>query len=148
MDGDSEQGQSERQGNGAPPAGSLGGRAEESLYSSAELARQAAEIARAEAQGAAERHKGTGAQQIHGVAEAVHGAAREIEGQLPQFAGYIHEAAAKLEIASAAVRDQSVEDLLGSVGRFARNQPLAFFGGAMLAGFALSRFLKSSSERS
>jgi hypothetical protein len=35
-----------------------------------------------------------------------------------------------------------------SLNNFARSQPAAFFGGAVLAGFALSRFFKSSAEPS
>ena len=30
---------------------------------------------------------------------------------------------------------------------FARRQPMTFFGGSLLAGFALARFLKSSADR-
>jgi len=39
---------------------------------------------------------------------------------------------------------QGVDDLIGSVDRFARQQPVAFFGTAVLAGLAVSRFLKSA----
>jgi hypothetical protein len=96
----------------------------------------------------AEQEKKAGADQIVGVARAVHGAAREIEQQMPQAAGFVHDAAAKLEGAADSLRDRSVDDLIRSLNRFARSQPAAFFGGAVLAGFALSRFLKSSSGHS
>jgi hypothetical protein len=96
----------------------------------------------------AEQQKKAGADQIGGVARAVHGAAREIEQELPQAAGFVHDAAAKLEGAAASLRERSIDDLVRSLNNFARNQPAAFFGGAVLAGFALSRFLKSSAESS
>ena len=94
----------------------------------------------------AEQQKQAGADQIGGVARAVHGAAREIEHKMPQAAGLIHDAATRLEGAAASLRDRSVDDLLRSLNDFARSQPAAFFGSAVLAGFALSRFLKSSAQ--
>jgi hypothetical protein len=96
----------------------------------------------------AEQQKKTGADQIGGVARAVHEAAREIQQEMPQAAGFVHDAAAKLEGAAASLRERSIDDLVRSLNNFARNQPAAFFGGAVLAGFALSRFLKSSAEPS
>ena len=44
------------------------------------------------------------------------------------------------------MRDRSMRDLVGEVESIARQQPVAFFGAAVLAGFALSRFVKSSAE--
>lgn len=96
----------------------------------------------------AEKQKQAGADQIGGVARAVHGAAREIEQNMPQAAGFIHDAATRLEGAAASLRERSVDDLMRSLNDFARTQPAAFFGGAVLAGFALSRFLKSSASPS
>jgi len=39
-------------------------------------------------------------------------------------------------------------EVVGGVGQFARRQPAVFFGTAVLAGLALSRFLKSSAAPS
>ena len=97
---------------------------------------------------AAEQQKEAGADQIGGIARAVHGAAREIEDKMPQAAGLVHDAATRLEGAATSLRERSVDDLFRSFNNFARSQPAAFFGGAVLAGFALSRFLKSSAEHS
>jgi hypothetical protein len=94
----------------------------------------------------AEQQKEAGADQIGGIARAVHGAAREIEDKMPQAATFVHDAATRLEGAAASLRERSVDDLLRSFNNFARSQPAALFGGAVLAGFALSRFLKSSAE--
>ena len=52
----------------------------------------------------------------------------------------------KIEEASSALKERSLDDLMGTFGQFARSQPAAFFATAALAGFALSRFLKSSGE--
>jgi hypothetical protein len=92
----------------------------------------------------ADEAKDKGSDQMAGVSRAVHEAADRLGEELPQAAGYIHSAAAQLDSASAALRERSIEDLIGSFSSFARRQPAAAFAGSVLAGFALSRFLKSS----
>jgi hypothetical protein len=92
----------------------------------------------------AEQQKMAGADVLSGLAQTVHRAADELATQLPAATGYVREAADRLERASSALRERSVEDLIGSVDRFARQQPVAFFGTAVLAGLAVSRLLKSS----
>ncbi|HEV2956739.1 MAG TPA: hypothetical protein VGX95_11530 [Xanthobacteraceae bacterium] len=92
----------------------------------------------------AETHKQSSAEKIGGVAATVRHAADDLERDLPRTAGYIHQAADTMERASAALKERSVDELIGSLEQFARNQPAAFFGAAVLAGFALSRFIKSS----
>lgn len=111
-------------------------------------AKQAAMQAREAATSIAQQQKDYGADQMEGLARAAHGAAEQLEDQLPMAANYVHDAAAKLERASATLRERSIEELLGSVTQFARAQPAVLFGGAIIAGFALSRFLKSSASRS
>jgi hypothetical protein len=96
----------------------------------------------------ADEAKAKGVDQMAGVSRAVHGAADELSRELPQAAGYIHSVADKLESTSSALRERSVEDLVSSFSSFARRQPAAAFAGSVLAGFALSRFLKSSAPRS
>lgn len=97
-----------------------------------------------QAEAEAEHQKAEGADRIGGLAQAVHGAAHELEPQLPQAAAYIHDAASRLERASTTLRERSVEEILGDLGRLAREQPAMLFGGAVLAGLAFSRFLKST----
>jgi hypothetical protein len=100
-----------------------------------------------QARDAADDVKSKGAERLAGVSRAVHGAADELGREMPQTAGYIHSAAETLESATSALRERSVEDLATSFINFARRQPAAAFAGAVLAGFALSRFLLSSAER-
>jgi hypothetical protein len=92
----------------------------------------------------AEEGKETAAQQLGAIATAIRGAAREFERQVPQSAGVIRSAATTLEGGADRLRQLSVDEWLQSAGRFARNEPMALFGGALLAGFALSRFFMSS----
>jgi hypothetical protein len=94
-----------------------------------------------------DRQKSLGAEQVGGIAGAVHSAARELEPQAPSVAKAIHDAAGKLEDVSTSLRDRDADEVLDALGRFARSRPLVFFGGAVLTGFALSRFLKSSADR-
>jgi hypothetical protein len=105
---------------------------------------RAAEALKGTAADFAEAGKDTGAERIGRLGRAVHGAANEIGKELPQAAEYVHTAGEGLENAAAHLRDHSVEDLFESFNRFARRQPVAAFAGAILAGFVLSRFIKSS----
>jgi hypothetical protein len=102
------------------------------------------EAAKRTAQDLAEDQKTAGARKIGEVAEAVHGAAERLNPELPQLAQWTHTAADALEEAAASLRERSVGELLDSCTRFARSQPLAFFGAAALAGFVAARFIKSS----
>ncbi|WP_029586647.1 hypothetical protein [Bradyrhizobium sp. URHD0069] len=97
---------------------------------------------------AADEAKARGVGQMAGVSRAVHSAADELGRELPQAAGYIHSVADRLESASSALSERSVEDLVSAFNNFARRQPAAAFAGSVIAGFAVSRFLKSSAPRS
>lgn len=107
---------------------------------------EATEPLKQEALATAERQKDYGADQIGGLAQAVHGVATELERQLPQAAGYVHDAASNLERVASSLREQSVDELMQSFGKFARTRPAAVFGAAVLAGIALSRYVRVSSR--
>jgi hypothetical protein len=92
----------------------------------------------------AEERKYEGAGQIDSLGRSVHAAADELGKEIPQAASYIHSAADSIQQASSRLRDRSIEELMGDFSDFARNQPAAAFAGSVLAGFAISRFLKSS----
>ena len=135
---------------GSNPRGYAGGKWKRQASSEdAKTALNAASVTiKDRARGIAEQQKQAGADQIGGVARAIYGAAHEIEEEMPHAAGFVHDAAARLEGAANSLRERSVDDLVRSLNNFARSQPATFFGGAVLAGFALSRFLKSSAEPS
>jgi hypothetical protein len=92
----------------------------------------------------AEEGKETTARQIGTVASAIRGVARELEGQMPKGAEFVRSAAATLESGAERLRQRSVDEWLEGFKRFAHDEPAALFGGAILAGFAVSRFLNSS----
>jgi uncharacterized protein YjbJ (UPF0337 family) len=105
-----------------------------------------AEAAKDRALGFAEEQKRLGADQAEGIARAVHGAADQLQQNSPEIARYIHEAASAVDGIARTLRDRSPGELMGQLEGLARRQPVAFFGAAVLAGFALSRFAKSSAE--
>jgi hypothetical protein len=104
------------------------------------------DAAQERATGFAEEQKEAGAEQADSLARAVHRAADELQGTSPQIARYVHEAASSVDHLARALRARSPGELIGGVEDLARRQPVAFFGAAVLAGFALARFAKSSAE--
>ncbi len=102
------------------------------------------ESARDQARRFAHEQKEVGAEKISSLAHAVEVAADELERSSPQLAGYARKAAAQIDTMSGNIREQGFGDILATVNDFARREPLAFFGTAMFAGFALTRFLKST----
>ena len=96
---------------------------------------------------AAEEQQHAAADRVSGFAHAADSAADELAKHIPQAADALHDAAQRLETAASALREKDIDEMMRNVGDFARSQPVAFFAGAVLTGFALSRFLKSSSEQ-
>jgi len=97
-------------------------------------------------QGIAERQKKAGAQQVDRFAKVVDSAADELGKEMPNAAEYVHAAASRLRGGAEILNQRSVGELIADFDQFTRRQPIAVFGAAMLAGFALSRFLKSSAS--
>jgi hypothetical protein len=91
-----------------------------------------------------EDQKRRGAETMRAFAGAVEHAAAELDQQSPLVARQFRTAARKVDGFSRSLRDRSVRNLVNDASDLARRQPLWFFGGAIIAGFALSRFLKSS----
>ena len=94
----------------------------------------------------ADEQKDRGADAMRGFAKAVHGAANDLDEQSPTVARYIRKAAESVENLSDTVRSRNVNDLVVAAKDTARAHPTAFFVGAVAAGFALSRFFKSSAR--
>jgi len=90
-----------------------------------------------------EEQKAAGAELVSGVAGAMRRAANEF-GEVPQAAQYIRLAADQIDSVSDAFRKRDLNQLVSDVQGFARRQPTAFLGAAVLAGFAVVRFLKTS----
>jgi len=90
-----------------------------------------------------EGQKAAGADFISGMAGAIRRAANEF-GEVPKAAQYIRLAADQIDTVSDAFRRRDLNQLVADVQGFARRQPTAFLGAAVLVGFAAVRFLKTS----
>ena len=90
-----------------------------------------------------EEQKAAGADFISGVAGAIRRAANEFS-EVPQATQYIRFAADQIDTVSDAFRRRDLNQLVADVQTFARKQPTAFLGATVLAGFAIVRFLKTS----
>jgi hypothetical protein len=92
-----------------------------------------------------EEQKAAGADFASGMAGAIRRAASEFDkSDVPQAAQYIRLAADQIDTVSDAFRRRDLQQLVADVQGFARRQPTAFLGAAVLAGFAVVRFLKTS----
>jgi hypothetical protein len=97
-------------------------------------------------QKAVDNQKLRGAEAIQRFAHAITTAAGELESQSPAVAQYSRQAARQIDAFSKSIRGRSVSELLQAASDVARSEPLVFITGAAVAGFALTRFLKSSAE--
>jgi hypothetical protein len=111
-------------------------------------ARDVAEQTKQQMRQMAARQKQAAAGQVSGFAQALKGASSDLEDRGQQFAArWTEQAADGLARASDALERHDLDDLVAGVEDFARRQPIAFLGGAALAGFGLARLMKSSAER-
>ncbi len=102
-----------------------------------------AEEARSKVNSVVDTQKAAGADQLSGLARAAQTAAGDLEGQSPAVAKLVRDAASSVDRFAGDLRNSDVRDVLASVTDFARQQPVAFFAGSVLLGFAVARFLKS-----
>ena len=90
--------------------------------------------------------KKASAEYVGSLADTMRRAAREFDGDLPIAGTYIRKAASQIEGVSGSIKAGNFNDLVRGAQSFARRQPTAFLGIAVLAGFGVARFLKSSAE--
>ena len=107
------------------------------------------DAAREQVRGTFEKQQHRAADQISGVADALRDAADRLsaEDQGLGTAKYIRGAADKAAQFADQVRERGLDDLVEQTEGVARRQPELFVGGALLAGIALGRFLRSTSNR-
>lgn len=85
--------------------------------------------------------------EVDGYACALKEAARSLhDQQQDSVAHYVERAADGLNHLAHNLRERDLGNMVGRVSDFAKRQPGVFLGGAVAAGFLLSRFLKSSAE--
>ena len=93
---------------------------------------------------AVEAQKSASADYVGSLGGTIRRAAREFDSDLPIAGTYIRKAAAQVDGVADAIRTGSFNELVRGAQSFARRQPTAFLGIAVLAGFGVVRFLKSS----
>jgi hypothetical protein len=108
-----------------------------------ETARSTIEEARTAATEKTEAAKGQAAEEISRTARGLAAAADELEGS-PLQQDLLREASEGLKQIAQAVQGKSVGELAGDLSDFGRRNPVAFLGGAALAGFALGRFARAA----
>jgi uncharacterized protein YjbJ (UPF0337 family) len=116
-----------------------------------DLKRQAEDSAkdmRERARSAVDQQKDAAVGGMEGMAQALRSASDDLrERGQPVVAEYSRQMADGLESMANWVSRRNLDDLVGGVEDFARQRPVAFMSGAVVAGFALARFMKSSSAR-
>ncbi|WP_375411602.1 YtxH domain-containing protein [uncultured Bradyrhizobium sp.] len=125
-------------------AETLKGRASDLMDSAKEVASQTTDKLKQTVDG----QKNAGAEYVGNLADTLRRAAREFDADLPLAGTYIRKAASQVEDMSETIKNGDVNDLIRSAQSFARRQPTAFLGMAVLAGFGVVRFLKSSADSS
>ena len=95
---------------------------------------------------AVDDQKSAGADYVGTLAGTIRRAAKEFDADLPIAGTYIRKAAAQVEGVADTIRTGNFNDLVRGAQSFARRQPTAFLGMAVLAGFGVVRFLKSSAD--
>jgi hypothetical protein len=79
------------------------------------------------------------------VAAALHASARKLsDHDSPVISRYCDLTAGELTTVAAALRNWDMETMISTTRRFAGSHPVFFLGGAMAAGFVVTRILKSS----
>jgi len=126
---------------GASP--DLGKIADDLRDSGGRMGQAAVEQAQGLAEGLAERGKQAGLAEVEQVTEAAARVADTLQDQAPMLADYVRDAACRIDDMGRALRERSVGDLLSSATEYGRQQPLLFFAGAAVLGFALTRFVRS-----
>ncbi len=106
-----------------------------------DMADEAAEIARDAAEAQKNRVGGKASQ----FARALHAAAGELD-QGTATRRIVDEAAGGMDEVAESIEGRSVSQLVHDLSDLGRRHPLAFLGGAALAGFALARFATASPE--
>jgi hypothetical protein len=90
--------------------------------------------------------KAIGADYVAGIADTLRRASREFDSQIPQAGQLMRTAARQVDNVSKALRTRDASQLANEAQEFARRQPAAVLGLAVLTGFAAVRFFKSSGQ--
>ena len=124
-----------------------GEQAERAAARTSEQAKAYARKMGAQGEAAAAEGAGIAAEQTRRAAEALHETSDNLEKRdQQQLSQYLRSAADGLSRFSNRLAEGDVDDLLREARETARRNPALLFGGAIAAGFLLTRFVKASAE--
>ena len=150
MEGEPRQpGRNQARGDGKS-AGAQGTKEAEPGASARELGEKAESTVRQaarEARAGIEQGKAAAADQAEAVAGAARHAAQSLEDQIPSLAEYVQRLSSGAAQLAERLRTQSVDQLVGEAQSVARRNPAIVLLGSIIAGVAISRFLKASADR-
>ena len=125
-----------RDGDLAETARDVGSAAKERLHDLRDAAQSSLEDVKSAAADKTDELKGQTADEIARTARGLEAAADELEGS-PLQQDLLREAADGLKQIARAVQGKSIGAMVGELSEFGRQNPLAYLGGAALAGFRL-----------
>ena len=111
-----------------------------------EKAAELAHAAEGKARGLLDRQKETAARELGSIAGVFRDASTRLEGDPGPLGSCLRWAADAAEKLSGTIQGRSVDDLLDSGRRLARENPAVFMGGAALAGLIAGRVLRAGSQ--
>jgi len=85
-----------------------------------------------------------GADALGSFVRAMHAAAQEVEPEAPGLARTLDDVARNVDGFADTIRGRTISELVSSAAKLARRNPTIFLAGTILAGFAVSRFVRSS----
>lgn len=112
-----------------------------------ERGRQLAGEAKQEASKIAEQQQQNVAHHMESIADALNKTATNLDKDQAWVASGARQTAQALDKMSKSLRENDFNTIVGDIERYTREQPTLVLGGAAIAGFFLSRFLKSSDNR-
>ena len=107
--------------------------------------RQLLEAAKDEATSFADQRKNDAADSVSGIASSLRETGRTFEDR-PNIKTLVESAADGLEQLAGGLRERSFADIYSDVEAYARRSPATVGAVAVVAGFVLARFIKSSSD--
>ncbi|MDE2361938.1 MAG: hypothetical protein KGM42_04600 [Hyphomicrobiales bacterium] len=131
-------------------ARAAGAAANEAIGAGNDFARTAADFAsgaREKVVDEASRQKKAGADYLDGLAGTLDRVAGEIDREMPFAGDMLRSAGRQAEYIADSIRNGDVRQMMRGATDFARANPTAAFGIAMLAGFGLMRLVKSGATQ-
>lgn len=96
-----------------------------------------------------DNQKNAAAEQTHKLSQVLHKMGDEFDQQQQTtFSRWANQLADQTDRMSDQLRHQDLQRLLHNAGAYSRREPMLFMGGAIAAGFVVSRFLRSSRRHS